>query len=248
MRILPDVWNVPKPLRDRVGTRAGRQRLMTHEGHALVLLHRVPEAGTRERHASVFWRDPEGGWRCAPGRDGAATLRGHVETFGEAIERLDDELESAARASDYFEVLRTARPVQRAVRNMNAVLQQLRELVPTDADVLAIRDRAYELERSADLLVDDAHNGLQLVAAQRAEEQAALSERIATQTHRLNLLAALFLPTTALGAILGMNLQSGLEPLPEPLTFWALVALALAVGVLMRSLVARREVRDEPKR
>lgn len=242
-RILPDAWNVPRPLRDRVGTHAGRQRLITHEGHSVLLLHKVPDPSSRDRTAVAFWRDPEGAWRCAPGRDGIATLRAHVDAYAEVLERLEEQLEVASRAHDYFAVLRSSRPVQRAVRNMSAAIQQQKELVPGDADMLAIRDRAYDLERLADLLVDDAHNGLQLVAAQRAEEQAIQSHALVAQTQRLNLLAALFLPTTALGAILGMNLESGLEGLPQPLTFWLLVALAFAVGMLMRAQLHLRPPR-----
>jgi len=212
MRILPDVWSVPQALRERVGTHIGKQRLIAHEGHAVLLLHRVPEPGAHDRQG------------------------------------IDDQLEAATRAHDYFAVLRATRPVQRAARHMHVVMQQLREQVPNDAEILTLRDRAYEIERTADLLSEDADHGLQLVAAQRAEEQAVQSERIATQTQRLNQLAALFLPTTALGAILGMNLQSGLEPLPHPLTFWALVALAFAAGLLMRSLVMPKREVEPPKR
>ena len=248
MRILPDVWNVPQALRERVGTHIGKQRLIEHQGHAVLLLHRVPEPGAHDRQGIAFWRDPEGSWRSAPGRDGIATLRAHVESYSEMLATLDDQLDASTRAHDYFAVLRATRPVQRAARHMHVVMQQLRELVPNDAEILALRDRAYEIERTADLLSEDADHGLQLVAAQRAEEQAVQSERIATQTQRLNQLAALFLPTTALGAILGMNLQSGLEPLPHPLTFWALVALAFAVGLLMRSLVMPKRDVEPPKR
>ena len=74
-RIVPEVWNIPARLREKVGPRAGRQRLMTHDGHVLLLLHQVPRDADPDRHAVVFWRDIEGEWRCAPGRDDIATLQ-----------------------------------------------------------------------------------------------------------------------------------------------------------------------------
>src|SRR5688572_27547313 len=108
-KILPDVWDLPDRLRERVGARAGRQRLMLHDGHALLLLHQVPGHDDRARRPVAFWRDPHGSWRCAPGRDGIATLRAHVEAYVERLEQLDDRADSAKRAADHGAVLREAR-------------------------------------------------------------------------------------------------------------------------------------------
>ena len=57
--------------------------------------------------------------------------------------------------------------------------------------------------------------------------------------HLLNLLAAICLPVTALGAVLGMNLQNGLEGLPEPMAFWTIVGGAFAFGVYLRQNVQK---------
>lgn len=238
-RIVPDVWDVPEEIRERLGARGGRQRLVAQDGHAVLALHQVPKDATRDRELAIFWRDPEGTWRCAPGRDGIATLRAHVEAYAEYLDLLDDQLEAATRASDYFDVVTSARPVQRAARNMQAVLQQLRDALPDADELIGLRERAYEVERLSDFVVDDAHNGMQLMVAQRAEEQARVSAQIARQSHRLNMLAAIFLPVTGLGAILGMNLQNGLEGLPEPLAFWAIVAGAIVVGLVIRARLQR---------
>lgn len=239
-KIVPDLWPLPAPLRQKLGTRAGRQRLLTHDGHAVLVLHHVPRPNEHGRRPAVFWRLPDGSWRASPGADDVATLRTHLETYITAIEEIDERLEHAKRASEFFTLLRTARPLHRAARNLNAVLTALKEMCPDDAEVLALRDRAYDIERQAELEVGDAENGMEFMVAQRAEEQAAISQRIAEESHRLNLLAAICLPVTALGAVLGMNLQNGLEALPEPATFWIVVGVAFAFGFLLRANVQKR--------
>lgn len=238
-KIVPDVWSLPQPLRQKLGARAGRQRLLLHEGHAVLVLHHVPRPNEHGRRPAVFWRLPDGSWRANPGADELETLRAHLEGYATAIEEIDERLEHAKRASEFFAVLRAARPLHRAARNLNAVMSALRDAFPEDTEVNALRDRAYDLERQAELEVGDAENGMEFMVAQRAEEQAAASSRIAAETHRLNLLAAICLPVTALGAILGMNLENGLETLPEPVTFWLVVAAAFGFGFLLRSRVQK---------
>lgn len=238
-KIVPDTWPLPAELRSKVGARVGRQRLLTHQGHHLMILHQLPKPHVRDRQAAVFWRAPEGGWRCFPGRDHPSTLREHLEGLAQVLEDLDDEVEHAKSATDFLQVIRVARPLQRYARNLHAVLAQLRDALPEDPDVLAARDRAYELERLAENVSDDAENGMQHTIAQHTEEQAALTERIAKESHRLNLLAAVALPITAIGSILGMNLANGLEELPEPASFWIIVALTFAIGLFIRSRVQK---------
>ena len=75
---------------------------------------------------------------------------------------------------------------------------------------------------------------MQYTIAQHTEEQADLSERIAKESHRLNLVAAVALPITAIGSVLGMNLKNGLEGLPEPLSFWCIVASLVLLGLFLR--------------
>lgn len=238
-KIVPDLWPLPTTLRDKLGVRAGRQRLLLAEGHAVLVLHHVPRPNEHGRRPAVFWRLPDGSWRCNPGVDSIETLRAHVETYAAAIEEIDEKLEGAKRASEYFAILRVARPLHRASRNLNTVITSLKEAFPADGEIMALRDRAYDVERQAELEVGDAENGLEFLVAQRAEEQTAASLRVAAETHRLNLLAAICLPVTALGAVLGMNLQNGLEVLPEPVTFWSIVGAAFAFGFYLRHNVQK---------
>lgn len=243
-KIVPDTWPLPTELKSRVGTRVGRQRLLSAQGHHLLVLHQLPKAHARDRAAAVFWRAPDAGWRCFPGRDHPATLKDHVEAVAKVLEDLDDKVEHAKSATEFLDVIKVARPLQRYTRNMHAVIAQLRDALPDDPDILAARDRAYELERLAENIADDSENGMQHTIAQHTEEQAMLSERIAKESHRLNLLASIALPVTAIGSILGMNLTNGLEGLPEPVSFWVIVALTFGIGFVIRARIQKEDAKS----
>jgi Mg2+ and Co2+ transporter CorA len=238
-KLVPDFWSIPLPLRERVGPGAGRQRMMVEAGHALLLLHACPRERERNRRGVAFWRTPEGEWRCAPGKDGFSTLAAQVEEYASELEKLDERVEAAHKASDFFAILRHARPVHRAARHMHTAIASLRDAAPSDTDVLSLRDRAYEIERWAETLTGDAEAGMEFTVAQHSEEQATMSERILEETHRLNMIAALFLPITALGAMLGMNVTNGLEHFP-PVAFWGIVIGGALVGLFLRAQVQKR--------
>jgi Mg2+ and Co2+ transporter CorA len=53
----------------------------------------------------------------------------------------------------------------------------------------------------------------------------------------LNLIAATFLPITALGALLGMNLEHGFERWNAPYAFWLMAAVAFLVGFVVRASI-----------
>jgi len=245
-KLLPHNWTIPERIRARLGVQAGRQRPMLHEGHLLLVLHDLPKPGEAARGASFFWRAPDGTWKSAgaAAKGGVGALRAHVEAFTAAAQALEDRLEKAARAADYFAVLQDAAPVLRTARNQHRVLQEAREGCPEDRDLISIRDQAYENERALELVHNDAKNGLDFTVARRAEEQAELSEQISRASHRLNLIAAMFLPITALGGILGMNLAHGFEQAYAPWLFWAVVAGALLLGLMVRSSVASSHRKD----
>jgi len=54
--------------------------------------------------------------------------------------------------------------------------------------------------------------------------------------HRLNILAAVFLPLTAIAALFGMNLNSGIDG-SSTFTFWLVSVGAIALGSLVRRWV-----------
>lgn len=234
-QVIPDAWQVPNRIRQRVGAQAGRQRAIVEEGHLLLIVHELPKDDEVTRPAKLFWRAPDGAWRAsgAGQSGGLPVLKRHLESIQQAIVQLDERVDSGKSAQDFFTVLNAATPLQRTSRNVHKALQDAREGVE-DRDIITLRDSANDLERAADLLVGDARNALEYTVARNAEAQAANGQRAVDAQHRLNLLAALFFPVTAIGSILGMNLRTGMEGAP-PFVFWAVLVFAFGSGFAIRS-------------
>lgn len=234
---IPHNWDVPQIFRARFGTRAGRQRVMAADGHLLVILHEVPDADEPdERRARLYWRKPDGTWRATgSGATNSAALRAHVEEFVVAIDELETAVKRATRAKDWFDVMHRAAPLLRAVRGQSLALQEARELVKGDRELIAIRDQAQENERAIELINGHARAGLDFTIAKNAEENALASQHVVDTSHRLNRIAATFLPITALGSLLGMNLHHGLETWNAPYAFWIVTAVAFVLGFVVRA-------------
>jgi len=233
-KVIPEVWAVPERIRQRVGAQAGQQRAIVESGHLVLVVHEPPKPDETTRPALLFWRSPEGTWRAtgAGQTDGLKALKRHLDTLRQVIQQWDGRVDAGKSAQDFFAVLTAATPLQRTTRNLHKALQSAREAVE-DRELLTLRDAAAELERSAELLVTDARNGLDFTVARSAEDQAVQGRRAAEAQHRLNLLAALFFPVTAIGSILGMNLHTGLEGAP-PAVFWVVLVLSFGVGFVIR--------------
>lgn len=233
--LLPEDWRVPARFRARLGREAGRQRAILEEGHLLLILH---EAKTRRPR--IYWREPDGTWHLAGAMSTTLqSLRRHLDEFAARSEELAARLEAAEKAGDYFAVLQDSAPFHRQTRGLHKALQDARDGVGDDRDLISLRDRAYELEREAELLHGDAKNGLDYCVARRAEEQAISSARIEKASHRLNLLAAMCLPLTAIASMLGMNVPTGLEGHAGGiLVFWTVVAASLFLGLWVRRSIS----------
>ena len=77
--------------------------------------------------------------------------------------------------------------------------------------------------------------------ARRSEDEARHSLSLASASHRLNVLAAIFLPITALASVFGMSLNSGLQGPYEVVAFWCIVAVGFMLGIVTTlALMARR--------
>ena len=234
-QVIPDAWQVPARIRQRVGVQAGRQRAIVEEGHLLLIVHELPKDDEVVRPAKLFWRAPDGTWRAsgAGQSSGLPVLKRHLETVQQALVQLDERVDAGKTAHDFFHVLNAATPLQRSARNLAKALQEARDGVD-DRDIIALRDSAGDLERAAELLVSDARNALEYTVAKNAEAQAANGQRAVDAQHRLNLLAALFFPVTAIGSILGMNLRTGMEG-AHPAVFWVVLVAAFASGFAIRN-------------
>ncbi|HNB21902.1 MAG TPA: CorA family divalent cation transporter [Candidatus Melainabacteria bacterium] len=213
---------------------------MSANGHLLLVLHEPPGPNDRDREARLVWRSPDGNWRWTS--DGTSTnlLKRHILSFISRAEQLENQLQSASCAADYFELLQAITPLHRTSRNLHNTLQSARDMLPDDKDVIVARDSAGDLERAFELLYTDAKNGLDFTAAQKAELQSQRSYEMAMSAHRLNLLAALFFPVTAISSIFGMNFPSGLESLPGQWLFWGILGGGFLSGVLLTRVIAQK--------
>ena len=239
--ILPAVWNVPQRFRERLGDHAGRQRAMDHEGHLLLVLHAPPGPNETERTGRFFWRQPDGTWASDSLGSGFQAINRHLNEYEARLDELERQEAAAHGADAYFKVLEALAPIHRAVSNLHQALQQAREMVPNDRNVINFRDRAYELERTAELLHTDVKNALDYAVARRAEEQARASHQMAVAAHRLNVLAAFFFPIATLSAVFGSNLTHGLEHTNlDPWPFLGVIGLGLLCGLVLMTSVTRR--------
>jgi hypothetical protein len=245
--ILPAAWKVPETIRARLGESVGRQRAMESQGHLLLVLHAPPQPDDDTRAGRFFWREPDGGWKSSTQGTGAAALKTHLAEFAARLDRLEEQLQRAGTARDYYELLQAIAPLHRTIRHQHATLQHARELLPTDRDLINLRDDSGELERTVELLHHDTDTGLEFTVARESEEQSRRAYEMSVSAHRLNVLAAIFFPIATLSAIFGMNLAHGLEQSPSPLAFWSVLAAGLLMGILLTAMVIRRPRPPRPR-
>lgn len=243
---IPHNWDVPQIFRDRFGARAGRQRVMAADGHLLVILHDLPNPDNPDTiQARLYWRKPDGTWQSqGSSAKNIAPLRAHVEEFATTIDELETRANKAKRAKEWFDIMHRGAPLHRTCRNMSATLQEAREIAKTDRELISIRDLAQENERAIELINGHARAGLDYTIAASAEESARSSQHVVESQHRLNLIAATFLPIGALGALLGMNLRHGLEGYEEPYAFWIVAAAAFLLGLIVRASLPSKPKHD----
>jgi Mg2+ and Co2+ transporter CorA len=238
---IPHHWAVPQEFRERMGTQAGRQRCMAVDGHVLVVLHDIPDPERPEhREAKLFWRAPDGKWNASSGGPpNISSLRAHVEGFVDAASRLETLGDEADSADDWFALVYAASPMLRSARNMHRALQEARDAAKLDRALIAVRDLAGDAERAFELVHDHAKEGLEYTIAKQAEQQARDGRHMLEAAHRLNMIAAVFLPVTAVATLLGMNLRHGLEDFPAPWTFWITLALTFVLGLWIKASMPR---------
>ncbi|MDA9777207.1 hypothetical protein N9D38_02105 [Rubripirellula sp.] len=229
-RLLPATWDVPKTFRDRLGKAVGRQRMMFSDGHLLLVLHAPPERDQEERIGRFFWRKPDGTWSSNNLGSGLGSLLKHLEEYDRYLDRLEEQEQQASRARDFFEINDHLAPLLRASSNLHAVLHDARKHCPDIRELIDARDRAYGIERAAELLAVGCKNGLDYQMARQAEEQSEAGHRMAVASHRLNRIVAFFLPLATLSGLFGVNLRSGLEDVPAPYAFLGVTMIALLIG------------------
>lgn len=233
MPYLPASFTLPADLLDQLSNRSGCQRCIVGEnGQMLLVAHDVPKPGVPERKASFFWYD-NARWHSADGT-GLQGLYHLLDEYAKAIDQLEAIVDDADTAKEIFDLIRQAGPLARSSRNLYHALLDAAEKFSKDRDLRSARDRAHENERAADLLYADARVTLEFIRAERAEEQAKSSDRLARLGFRLNLLAGFFLPLVALGGLMGMNIA-----LPKFVEngFWMIFCGGLLFGILILFVV-----------
>lgn len=233
MMNLPSSWDLPPVIKNRFGQKSlGQQRAMIAHNHLLLVLHKPPEPHQRKREVALFWRQPDGTWKQTAIGNGIEPLIRHLKEYNAAAEKFIEDYHQAQEAEDYFRILEAMSPLRLATKNLHATLQAAREGIPGDRDLIDLRDYAYEIERSLDLLYENTKNALDFRIAKRAEEQTQLSLQAVKSGERLNILAGIFLPLTAIASVFGMNLVSGLESNSIE-TFWLVVLVGIVLGLFV---------------
>jgi hypothetical protein len=236
--LLPPGWQIPPSIRNRLGREAGPQRAMLEDGHLLLILHEPPDPDAVERTPAFFWRTPTGEWKVRRNTMPPGSLADFLKDYEKRLLAAEAQESGASAAADYHSVLERVAPVLRATRGVHRALQEAREMVRQDTDLINHRDRAAALERTAELLLQDAQFGLSYIAARQSEGQAESARRMAATGHRLNVLAALFLPLTAVASVLGMDIHSGIPDNQQ--NFWLIVAGTVTLGLLVALAIRRK--------
>jgi Mg2+ and Co2+ transporter CorA len=234
---IPHTWALPEVITGRLGSSAGKQRVIAEDGHVLIVLHKIPGKDDNRRETLFLWRDNENQWYSSERGNGLEVLNDHLNKYAKLEEKLDQQYENATVSGDYFDLLEILAPVQRTIKNSSTTLQTAREIV--GKEIIDYRDRAEELTRSFDLLYVDCKNGLEYAIAKKAEEQSELQKQALQVGHRLNIIMALFLPVTAAASLLGMNIPHGLET-SSPWVFGGVVGFFGLLGILMKAWVTKR--------
>lgn len=238
--LLPKKWEVPQKFRDRLGDTVGRQRAMLHDDHLLIVLHKVPDPEDKHRNGRFFWKDHEGKWRSRELGEGPKSIGLHLDEYVNRLVELEAREEESQSSEEYFKILSELSPILRAARNMHQTLQQARKLCEEDRNLIVFRDRAYVIERTAELLYQDVKNSLDFTIARQAEHQAEIAQSMAVSAHRLNMLAAFFFPVMTLTAIFGMNLEFGYETYNAPYPFLLVLAGGTLLGIVIKLMVTWR--------
>ncbi len=235
---LPGTWKLPDAIIRRFGKKtAGKQRAMFEDGHLLLILHQLPDAGDWDPEPVFFWRNPAGEWQFSARGNGLKMLAAHVAAFDEVEEELKQHYRSADEAEDYFRILERLAAVRPVIAGLHAALQSAREAVRDDRDIIGLRDQAGELDRSFDRIYQDTKNALDFSIARKTEEEARFAEQSMRAGHRLNILAAVFFPLAAISGIFGMNVIVPLQHMDSPWPFWVILVVGILLGMILKGWI-----------
>lgn len=235
---VPPGWELPDEIVNRLGSKAGKQRVIAEKNHILIILHKPPLKHENHRESIFFWRDPQGNWSASERGNGLSALTDFLDNYSRIEESLEEGYENSESSKDFFDLLEQIAPIQRSVKNMSNTLQSARDLA--GEELIDFRDIAEELSRNFELLYIDSKNGLDYAVGKKTEEQSELQREALLASHRLNMIIALFLPITAAASLLGMNIPHGLEK-SSNWVYFSIVITCAVLGLFVRYLVSRKE-------
>ncbi len=238
--LVPQKWNLPPALRQRLGRTVGRQRVMVWENQILIVAHEVPHQDSASRDGILFWKDGEQDWRSSNGETGSRSLDQLLDRYEKRIDEMEQRELAAKQADEYLPVLEGLAPVSRAARNLYEVLQEARKASPNLLELIDLRDKAYDLSRTAELTYQYAKDSMDVAVVKRAEEQALASDRMAVSAHKLNMMAALFFPLATLSGIFGTTLTDNWSWSESAANFWFFLAGGTVTGILLAFYVRTR--------
>lgn len=240
--LIPANWSdFPDEFRDRLGSSVGRQRCMVAANQLLIVAHHVPEHDEHARRGLLFWMNAQGEWRASNGDPGKAALQMHLDRYAKRVDAYEAEETRAQTADDYLKLLDGLVPIVRSAKNLLATLEEARKEFPKERSLIDHRDRAYDISRQVELLYEDSKNAMEVTLIRRADEQTAVTHRMAVAAHRLNLLAAVFLPLATLGSIFGTTLTDNWSWSKTPLGFACFVISGIVLGLALARFVSTAE-------
>ncbi len=166
-------------------------------------------------------------------------LKRHIQSFAEMETKLAAEFENTGDIKVIFDLVEALAPLARSTRNLQIAVQDAREAIKGDPFIIEMRDLAYDAERNIDLLLEDVRLGIQYRTAREEEKQAKAGQDALRASHRLNVLAALFLPVTALASIFGMNFVHPLDD-KNGMHWWLVLAAGVVLGFGVKSWVTAK--------
>ncbi|MEM8735279.1 MAG: CorA family divalent cation transporter [Planctomycetota bacterium] len=206
---------------------------MLEDGHLLIVAHEVPEPDTTTRKGVLFWRSDTGEWRASNGEPGKVAIDMLLSRYEQRIREFDNDEIAAERADQYLRILEGLSPVNRSMKHFSTVLTDARKTLPEAAELIDLRDRAYELARMAELNYQDTRNEMDVAVIRRAELHAVTSSKMERSAHRLNLMAAFFLPLATLSSIFGTSFTDGWTWSESPVPFVLMLVVGIASGVAL---------------
>ncbi|MCH2174448.1 MAG: CorA family divalent cation transporter [Lentisphaeria bacterium] len=234
---LPISWKLPVGIKQHLGGGAGKQRVIHSDGQILMILHKLPEIGKNSRVGVLFFKDEKGQWNSDQKQSPEHAMKRLIKEYNSAILNLEEGADHAHTAQDYFDIQHQLVPICRAVRNLKATMLKAHDLAPECEFITQYLDDAEDLDRISDILRIDVRNAADYSMAKQAEEQSRKSDEISLSAHKLNMLVATFLPVTAIAAIFGMNLKTGLEHFNSPFLFWGLMLCSMAIGFIVKGFL-----------